>query len=1498
MFLAFKITQFSRHSVKKTKKSRTFVSKKSRKRLHYRKMHILKRTIQWIIGILASMYLLLQAIMILPWAQHQAAHIASSILRDNLKWDITIERIQLGLGSRLIIDHVRLNDEKGNEMVHISRVAAKIDILPMLKGQIYIANAQLFGTRATLYQNGESEKPNFQFVLDTFKSDNKQKKPLDLHIGTLLLRRINIKWDKHHIPQRHDDRLDINHLDLRNIALTAHLRRVTRESLSLNVKRMDFVEHNSHFKLEKMRFDVQYDNKGFNLEDFTAALAKSTISIPQLHITWSSLPHPDIKKEWYDSIEWTADMDIHADPQDLTPFISLPYERLTPVRLAIKADGLGEETVIHAFHINSTKLNLNATAQIHDTYTDPQAQININNLHTSADIYPHEIIKNIGATDTRGTLTLSKQRQIAELTTTTHHFTLRSDIDMKEWNHFDAKIATTPIIITQVIGGVKPLPIDKIHADFAIQGSIRGKNDTPEITADIHAQELILQEHTYSNVRLQAAYTDQTATLTAAIQDPDGVVHADVKYELGKTKSITTDISLKGIALQRLNITNKLGDSRITADLRATLSSSSSESMTGKIDINDLHITDYSSINTIIPRNDISIETHSHSTNRLLRIRSDYLTLDAQGNFGFNTVLPTIQNILHKHISEIIPKPTTLHTQDKVDFKLELCDTTIFRNLMHTDLLIPQPLIAQGSINGNLHTINLTANVPDLTINNNHFANTQLNIQTTPNGKFTAELNTDKRTDKHALSLFASMTLGEQRVRLRARGNNNTHPSYQGEIDLSGTFIRMPDGSLHTNLWLAPSIITIADKLWTIHPATIKHYNKVTNIQDISLSDEHGKSLNINGLLSTHPSDTLSIILNGIDIAEVLETVNFRSVDFGGKLNAHIAACGALSNPTAHGTIQVKDFSFNHARQGDLILKANWGQAAHQLNIEGTIQDNVHNILSHLRGTFLLGTKNKQDGMDLHVQTRNFNLAFLRKFTRGIFGNIQGQAQGNVRVFGPFKHIDLEGRMYIPQASASLPMLGTEYTLRGDSVILSPGIIAIKGNLHDRNAHTATINGALHHRAFKDMKYNFDISMDNFLGFDQQDFGESVFKASVIASGKVRVNGQSGRLTVDIDATPQSGTSFTYNVSTPDAVTNTTFVHYKQRENKDIQYHTSHTFANISSDLFLNFNLHMTPQARLILLMNPKSGETIELQGSGHLIAKFHNKGRFQMFGTYRTQGGYYRLNIQDVIRRDFRFAPDGVIIFGGDPMLASLNLRAVYSVPNVSIDDLATTDLGFGKTQVDCIMNLTGQPRQPQVTFDFDLPQATEDERQMVRSIVSTEEERNMQAVYLLGMGRFFNTATNKGNYGQDQSITAVNSLLSSTLSTQLNQFIANATGTSKWSFGANFKTGDDGWRNMDVEGMLSGTLFDDRLIVGGNFGYREKYYTQRNFISDVTIQYLLTKNGNVSLKAYNKANDRYFVQSSLNTQGIGIQIKKDFNTLSELFDFLKRKKPQKTAQ
>ena len=94
-----------------------------------------------------------------------------------------------------------------------------------------------------------------------------------------------------------------------------------------------------------------------------------------------------------------------------------------------------------------------------------------------------------------------------------------------------------------------------------------------------------------------------------------------------------------------------------------------------------------------------------------------------------------------------------------------------------------------------------------------------------------------------------------------------------------------------------------------------------------------------------------------------------------------------------------------------------------------------------------------------------------------------------------------------------------------------------------------------------------------------------------------------------------------------------------------------------SSDLHLNFDLEITPAAKIRLLMDRKSGDMIEIIGRGFIGAKYHNKGRFNIYGTYRVNNGSYRLSIQDIIRREFKFQPNGTIVFGGDAMKADLNL-------------------------------------------------------------------------------------------------------------------------------------------------------------------------------------------------------------------------------------------------
>ena len=167
------------------------------------------------------------------------------------------------------------------------------------------------------------------------------------------------------------------------------------------------------------------------------------------------------------------------------------------------------------------------------------------------------------------------------------------------------------------------------------------------------------------------------------------------------------------------------------------------------------------------------------------------------------------------------------------------------------------------------------------------------------------------------------------------------------------------------------------------------------------------------------------------------------------------------------------------------------------------------------------------------------------------------------------------------------------------------------------------------------------------------------------------------------------------------------------------------------------------------------------------------------------------------------------------------------------------------------------------------------------------------MQVIYLLGIGRFYSYGAQYQDKGSSlQSSMAINSFLSSTLSSQFNQILSSAVGSNNWTFGTNLRTGETGWDKLDVEGMLSGRMLNNRLLINGNFGYRESYYSTNNFIGDFDIQYILTRNGDFSLKAYNQTNDRYFVQSSLTTQGLGIQFKRDFNNWKEAFRKNKKKK------
>lgn len=1499
-------------------------------------MRLLKRTIQWTIGIICGLYLSLQIIMNIPVVQQWAGSAAASILKKTWDWNVSIGRVRLGLWNRVIIDDIRIRDKQDSVMVHAARLAAKIEIMPLYEGRISIANAQLFGTRFHLYQMTPQDRPNFQFLIDTFSSDEESGKPINLHIGSVLLRRVAVRWDQHWKAPKSDNTLDLAHLDLQDIALTAHLRLLTRDSLNVELKRLSFREK-SGFSLKQLSFEAEIGKEGGRISDFKLLFPNTELTIPSVQSAWAPQSEYNNIIDWVSDMSWNTEAKLVVTPSDFKAFVPVLKNAHSPIQINVRALGSEGCLNIPQFRIaNGGTLSCDANAFVYEYLRNPELILEIRRLQANSKLQQFvsreflgnerelsPILTRLDTITMSGRVQLSDKKQSSNLHIKSRVGDVHVEANAKSWNSFNANVFSSGIKLNKLLSSNGTHALEKVSFDVKAHGLKRDENGMPKLSAHVTFPEFVIQGREYANWTLSSNLNKGRLSVKTDLDDQQGEVHAMLSWKPGVRHYVNGELHVESFLAEGMGLGDRYPDTRFSIDVDVDASASNIDDLIGKININDFLIESSDSSTIIVGPKSLSLSTMlDKNRQRTLYVESEVVDLFAQGRFRFSTLAGTLQNVLHEQLPNLVPRKPLGSHNDTVKFALGIQDTSLLRKVLLSEISIPEKAVVNGFVQGS-DSLQVKAYIPHIYLGREHLRNSNVVIKGTPK-QLSSQITLERLQKNGFVTISLNANANSNRLRLVSGVDNKRKPHICGELDVTASFMRSSSGGTDVKAWIAPTKLVISDTTWHIHPANIEWSKQTATIKGFRVSQSPSRGIDINGRISAKEEDTLRVNLNRINAEYILDLVNFKAVEFSGHATGSAVASGILSKPMASADIEVEDFCFNRAQLGTLQASANWGKTEFFLGIDATISDPQNNHHSTITGGFDLGNKTKPNGLDLRVHTKGFNLAFMNFFTKDIFEDFQGRATGYCRIFGPFKAVDLEGDFMLDHVDCKLPMLGTSYKIYQDSVHIKPGEISVQALLRDKFAthpaqpyvasanknnipHTALLKGTFRHDHFKDLTFELNVDANNFLGYDFKDFGENSFYATCFASGDISLRGIPGRLVVDIDAMPEKGTVFTYNVSTPEALTEAGFITFKSPDSSVGQdsvvvAENMKTLSNTqgiglkedaededtSSDLFLNFNLQTTPDTKMRLLMDRKSGDMIEISGSGRIMAKFHNKGRFNIYGTYRIQDGYYRFSVQDIIRREFKFQPNGTITFGGDAMKADLNLKAVYCVHGVSLDDIATNALGFAKTRVDCIMNLTGHPEQPSVSFDFDLPDATEDERQMVRSLVSTEEERNMQAIYLLGLGRFYSFDSQR----REQSTAAINSLVSSTLSSQLNQFISQAVDASNWSFGTNFKTSDDGWRNLDVEGMLNGSLFDNRLLLSGNFGYREKYYTQRNFISDVSVEYLLTKNGSISLKAYNQANDRYFVQSSLNTQGIGIQFKKDFNRFSDLFFWLMPRK------
>lgn len=1460
------------------------------------------------------------ALNMIPSVQGQLGTYVSDILAEKIGTDVQIESVRIGLANRIILDDVRIRDKHDTLMVKLSRIAAKIEVLPLLSRQVKINNAQILGGDFALYQDEEGGDLNIQFLIDSLSNKNKQSTTnFDIQVGTLLVRRCNVRFDKHYIPMT-EGRFSPAHIGLHNLSITAHAQCITPDSLDIHLRKMSFSE-NSGPDLEKLSFRMRAGKRNADIQAFTLQTKNSSISIPEARFKYDAYDKELGVKKWVKTInDGNAEIVVSLLPSEFATF--LPRLETCNARINLES----------TFYINRGKIDfptlllydgeknmsLNASGSIRNVFNNPELDADIHSLATTehmADFIHYNIYENltlqktlprIGQTLTKGHLSYASKKADIDVTTNTSIGSLEAKGWIQDWNRFDVDMSIKNLEISKIANEGAAKQIERTSLHTKASGQIKGINKHPEVTAEGVVEEFIFRNHIFRNIPFTTAIHNRHYDLACHLEENDGAVDLTCKANDENTdKNIILNANVKSFSPYNLNMTKKLKGERFSGDLEAELNIRSLDEIAGKILLSDLTVEAENPETNDLKIGDIQMESLYDEDGKHISIASNFLNMDIEGDFRWNTLYNSFLSITHDNLPSVFPQPkkNAERLDNDLTFTCRIQDTTLLHRFTGTDIRIPRMGTLDGSIDDETKHFTLQADFPEIKYRGNEFTLTELHAESNMDIMSTS-IRTERMSKGKPVEFKINAFANKGKLNAKLCWDNHRHPSQQGEINITGNFAKDPSGKQSVFASINKSEIIISDTLWNVAPATATFQNGILDISNLKVSNNE-RHLAINGRVSREETDTLTAELKDISLSYVFDIINFHAVEFDGKTTGRVYARSLTGTPTADAFLHVNDFAFNGGYLGEMDIYGNYGKEGNRIGLDAHIRDLAAGHTTNVVGS-IVPEKAPNGSLDLNIKTKNINLYFLNKYTSAIFHDLQGRASGWARVYGPFKKIDIEGDVLVENARMHVNVLGTDYQAFNDSVILRPGNIWVKdatiydylGKSGDKE-HSAKLTGHLMHDHFGNLRYDFSAKARNILGYYTTQKSEQNFYGTVFATGDISLKGEPGSVSVDMKCTPNSGTFITYNVDSPETITEAEFITYvssktDEQSNSDSQRDNA---AKPMMDIRLNFNLDINPEATMRLVMDQRTEDDIHLFGNGHIIASYHNKGKFQMYGTYHVDHGLYNMSIQDVLKREFKFLPGGTIIFGGNPYEASINMKAAYSVMNVSLDDLSSSGLGLSNMRVDCLMNITGKPKSPFITFDFDIPSASEEEKHMVHSLISTEEEKNMQVIYLLGLGRFYSYGTQHVEHSDNFGGKAMNSILTSTISNQINEFLTGAVKNANWSFGTNFKTGETGWDQIDVEGILTGHLFNNRLKINGNFGYRDKYYSTStsNFVGDFDIQYLLNKAKTLSLKVYNQTNDRYFVQSSLTTQGIGLSFQHDFNSWKHSLMSKKRKKKNK---
>lgn len=1435
------------------------------------KKPIRKFTFRRFAAIILLVFVLFVSLLLLPVTQTFLGNRLAANVADKFGTNVTLGKVKVSPFGNATFRDVLAIDHKQDTLIYIGFLQlSAFRLQAVLQGDNNLGDALLSDVECNIITYKDEEKSNInQFFKRFSRNKEKSQSSAPFYLSSIRLTNSNLFLQNQNKSTNTSQEFTSLNAAIENFKI------VTGE-ISASIVQLDTNTPWKNTQITSLSGDYAYSPTSMKLTEATLQTASSTASF-DLQLTYP--------KKGLSTFAETVAIDMHIKAADLgndalslvSP--SLPFKNgslsgnIRGTLQDLSAKDLFFQTGANQLKLSGTSKNLFSKKP---TLSGDWSVVIVESnqvVPTTVTTKTSAFIRRLGSLTSSGTF--SAKNHIWNINTKINAAIGKLDTDIR-LDAKDSNLAYKLDLYSKNIDLGTLIAVETLGTT-GLDVSLRGKGlnlDKLNAAAKGTLTNFHYRGHAYDLIELEGYVNPQLFNGNLDVVDQAAKLNLSGKVNFDTIRNFSFTSNVTYVDLPAVGWTDNTATALFSGSIDLALQGNTLDEMIGDLYIEDGKL---QTEENIFDFSSLALQSRLNDGVRVINISSDDVASGVMiGLFKPTELVKLLQNAAGAQYPHY--KPYAIAPNQYVDFNFNIRNkiaAALFGNAVSLD----NNTFIKGSIHSQKDLLALDIRIPSLVVKDTELYDFTLKLDSKNSEQYSL-VSIDKIVHDRGevKELLMSTQFVDGFMHADTKFNMSNTSERFSHIKTTFTF----DDDSRAVLGVEQANLVFYDKLWKLKDQSATPLLTFSDVKNFALSEMSLTNNNsaVSLTASRTGNDTFSL---NMDFTSVMidEILSFKKNKWTGTVDGFLNITQSSNGIEGNSNLSIQDVQLNSTRLGDATLTLQSEQGAEAYQMAFRLEENATDVVV---ASGSIGVTQQKPKVDMMVSFYEYNLSLLAGLTTNVFNPFSGNANGSIHLFTVGDALIADGVMDVDNLSLTVPYLNTRYDFTKPVPFVFAGS---KVNIVDapfiaqNSSQSGILDGSFSHQSFDNWSLDMQIDAQN-LNVLNTDFTQTaLYYGDAYFTGNAHLHGPFTNMQIDVIGQTAKGTNMFIPIQYDTAIGDVSYINFVEKQ--EVSQSVEEFITNVKG-LQLNFDLDVTPDAQVEIVVDPETKSFLRGRGAGNMLLEIDTSGSFAMWGDFIAFDGIYNFKNLGLIDKKFTLEPGGTIVWEGDPLGAQINMRAVYDVPggaNPAV--LLEGDNISQKIPTEVTINLFGNLLNPETpTFEIDFPNTSGVVKNELNYRLNDQERRQLQAISLLSQSSFINEVS----LAAISSQTLTNNLFQKASGVFDNIF---ASENDQLNLSLNYLQGDRNAavsiKNRDRLGLSLSTNINERILIDGKVGVPVGSEDETMIIGNVTLEFLLNPQGSLRARIFNKENEfQYFGDELGYTQGVGVSYQVRFNSFNEL--------------